>query len=114
MFKKLILVALIALGAQAQNYCADQKLRCFTAATTKAESDACKIREQACQGSGIWVVECPKGAPAVECTTHRSYRCLDPDYNNDIPHKLMAVKNCRTPCNNAWIKCDERAITAAD
>ena len=48
MFKKLLIVALIALGASAQDYCASQKLRCLASATTLTESEGCRVRDQAC------------------------------------------------------------------
>ena len=116
MFKKLLIVALIALGAQAQNYCADQKLRCLTAATTRPESEACNIREQACTGSKIWVTECPKAAPAVESKHHHHHDKKEDDKTpaTGVSFKLKANARCKVPCNNNWIICDEMAITGAD
>ena len=114
MFKKLLLVALIALGAQAQNYCADQKLRCLTAATTRPESEACNIREQACTGSQIWVTECPK-AVLVEGKNHHHHekkRVEAP--TTGVSFIIKPAPKCKVPCNNNWIICDEMAITAAD
>ena len=116
MFKKLLLVALIAIGAQAQNYCADQKLRCLTAATTRPESEACNIREQACTGSKIWVTECPKAAPAVESNHHHHHheKKKDKAPATGVSFMLKAAPRCAVPCNNNWIICDEMAITGAD
>ncbi len=117
MLKQLLIVALIALSAQAQTYCQDQALRCRTAATTRPESEACGIREQACTGSKVWVPECPKAAPAVSSKHHHHH-----EKNEEFPSKPSVVSSnlkvkinarCKVPCNNNWIICDEMAITAA-
>ena len=116
MFNKLLLLALIALGAQAQNYCADQKLRCLTAATTRPDSEGCNIRFQACSGSKIWVTECPKAVMVEGKHRHKHEKKDDDDLvrATSVSYQLKANKNCKVPCGNNWIICDEMAITAAD
>ena len=125
MFKQLLIVALIALGTQAQTYCEDQALRCRVAATTRPESEACGIREQACAGSKIWVPECPKAVPAVTSKHHHHHEKKEkesvvkaniwpfPIKPKPTP-KPKPVPKCNVPCNNNWIICDEIATTAAD
>ena len=114
MLKQLLIVALIALGAQAQTYCQNQALRCLTAATTRPESEGCNIREKACQGSKVWVPECPKAPVAVASKHHHHHEKKEevPAKSSVVSYNLKAP-NCKAPCNNNWIICDEMAITAA-
>ena len=118
MLKQIIIIALIALGAQAQTYCQDQNLRCLTAATTRPESEGCRIREQACLGSNIWVTECPKAAVAVVRHHHheKKEKKADPIKSSVVQDYLSVqqLTKCKLPCNNNWIICDEGATTNAD
>ena len=109
MLKKLIIVALVAIVStvQGQDYCSNQALRCRTQCADRPCSEACGIREQACNGSKIWVPECPKAAkvrfsPEMVAAVKTSVK-----KNMNV----QANSKCKVVCNNQFIICDEIATT---
>ena len=111
MLKKLIIVAIVAIVStvQGQSYCANQALRCRTQCADRPCSEACGIRENACNGSNLWVPECPK-APAVRFSPEM-VEAVKFSVRSEIGASNVQAKKCKAPCNNQFIVCDEIATT---
>ena len=104
MLKKLIIVAVVAIvsAVQGQSYCDDQTLRCQARTTRPAD---CAVRKQACNGSNLWVPECP--AAAVERFSPEMIEAV----KFSVRQQVSATNNCKVPCNKQYILCDELKAT---
>ncbi len=88
MLKKLIIAALIAIAAKAQDtYCEDMKELCIPPKPTEHDIEACTIREKACIQSGIWISACPNKANPIVDSNHHSHH-----HHHKNPKKEGSVK----------------------